>query len=109
MHLGGRGRRISEFKASLVFRMSSSTARAQSYTEKPCLEKPKERASKRGREERRKGGRETETDRQTHTHTHTQILNAAGSSLDPRQRPVTAPWQGRKLSPEEQARCRMPR
>jgi hypothetical protein len=28
MHLGGRGRRISEFKVSLVFRMSSSTARA---------------------------------------------------------------------------------
>jgi hypothetical protein len=28
-HLGGRGRQISEFKASLV------------YTEKPCLEKPK--------------------------------------------------------------------
>jgi hypothetical protein len=26
--LGGRGRRISEFKASLVYRMSSRTARA---------------------------------------------------------------------------------
>jgi hypothetical protein len=27
-HLGGRGRRISEFKASLVYRVSSRTARA---------------------------------------------------------------------------------
>jgi hypothetical protein len=36
--LGGRGRRISEFKVSLVYKVSSRTARA---TEKPCLEKPK--------------------------------------------------------------------
>jgi hypothetical protein len=27
-HLGGRGRRISEFEASLVYRLSSRTARA---------------------------------------------------------------------------------
>jgi hypothetical protein len=33
--VGGRGRRISEFQASLVYRVSSRTARA----EKPCLEK----------------------------------------------------------------------
>jgi hypothetical protein len=32
--LGGRGRQISEFKTSLVYKVSSSTARA---TEKPCL------------------------------------------------------------------------
>jgi hypothetical protein len=36
--LGGRGRQISEFEASLVYKVSSRTARA---TEKPCLEKPK--------------------------------------------------------------------
>jgi hypothetical protein len=36
MHLGGRGRRISEFEASLVYKVSSRTARA---TEKPYLEK----------------------------------------------------------------------
>jgi hypothetical protein len=35
-HLGGRGSRISEFEASLVYRVSSRTARA---TQKPCLEK----------------------------------------------------------------------
>jgi hypothetical protein len=50
---GGRGRQISEFEASLVYRVSSRTARAtqrnqpglqsefqdsQGYTEKPCLE-----------------------------------------------------------------------
>jgi hypothetical protein len=37
--LGGRGRQISEFEASLVYKVSSRTARA--ITEKPCLEKPK--------------------------------------------------------------------
>jgi hypothetical protein len=36
--LGGRGRRISEFEASLVYRVSSRTARA---TEKPCLKTTK--------------------------------------------------------------------
>jgi hypothetical protein len=46
--LGGSGRQISEFKASLVYRVSSSTARG--YTEKPCLLKLKER----GWEKRRK-------------------------------------------------------
>jgi hypothetical protein len=34
--LGGRGRQISEFEASLVYKVSSRTGRA---TEKPCLEK----------------------------------------------------------------------
>jgi hypothetical protein len=36
--LGGRGRWISEFEASLVYKVSSRTARA---VEKLCLEKPK--------------------------------------------------------------------
>jgi hypothetical protein len=36
--LGGRGRQISEFEASLVYKVDS---RSQVYTEKPCLEKPK--------------------------------------------------------------------
>jgi hypothetical protein len=35
--LGGRGRHISEFEASLVYRVSSRTVRA---TQKPCLKKP---------------------------------------------------------------------
>jgi hypothetical protein len=34
---GGRGRWISEFEASLVYRVSSRIS--QDYTEKPCLEK----------------------------------------------------------------------
>jgi hypothetical protein len=38
--LGGRGKRISEFEASLVYRVSSRTARAI-HTEKPYLEKQK--------------------------------------------------------------------
>jgi hypothetical protein len=40
--LGGRGRWISEFEASLVYRVSSRTG----YTEKPCLEKPKKKKKK---------------------------------------------------------------
>jgi hypothetical protein len=41
--LGGRGRRISEFEASLVYKVSSRIARA---TKKPCLEKPKKKKKK---------------------------------------------------------------
>jgi hypothetical protein len=37
--LGGRGRRISEFEASLVYKVSSRTAKA---TEKSCLETNKQ-------------------------------------------------------------------
>ena len=43
-HLGGRGRRISEFEASLVYKVSSRTA--QGYTEKHCLEKPRKKKKK---------------------------------------------------------------
>jgi hypothetical protein len=39
--LGGRGRQISEFEATLVYRVSSRTA--EGYTEKPCLEKKKKK------------------------------------------------------------------
>jgi hypothetical protein len=38
--LGSRGRQISEFKASLVYKVSSRTARA---TERITIEKPKEK------------------------------------------------------------------
>jgi hypothetical protein len=54
--LGGRGRRISEFEASLVYKVSFRAA-SQGYTEKPCLEKPKKRKKKKGRKEGRKKGR----------------------------------------------------
>jgi hypothetical protein len=42
--LGGRGRRISEFEASLVYSVSSRTARATQ--KKPCLEKTKNKKRK---------------------------------------------------------------
>jgi hypothetical protein len=45
--LGGRGKWISEFEASLVYRVSSS----QNYTEKPFLEKPKKKKKKKKEEE----------------------------------------------------------
>jgi hypothetical protein len=48
--LGGRGRRISEFEASLVYRVSSRTARA---TQKPCLEKERNKQRERERERER--------------------------------------------------------
>jgi hypothetical protein len=41
--LGGRGRRISEIDSSLVYRVSSRTARA---TEKPYLRKKKKKERK---------------------------------------------------------------
>jgi hypothetical protein len=42
-NFGGRGRQISEFEASLVYNVSSRTARA---TEKSCLKKPKKKKKK---------------------------------------------------------------
>jgi hypothetical protein len=50
--LGGRGRWISEFEASLVYRVSSDTARA---TEKPRLKKQtkKEKEKKKKKEKKR--------------------------------------------------------
>jgi hypothetical protein len=40
-HLGGRGRRISEFKASLVYKVSSRTARATQRN--PVLKKERKK------------------------------------------------------------------
>jgi hypothetical protein len=42
--LGRQGRQISEFDASLVYRVSSRTAKI--YTEKPCLKKKKKKKKK---------------------------------------------------------------
>jgi hypothetical protein len=42
--LGGRGRRISEFKASLVYRVSSRTARATQRN--PISKNPKQKKEK---------------------------------------------------------------
>jgi hypothetical protein len=52
-HLSSRStpRQISEFKASLVYKVSARTARA---TEKPCLEKPKKKKKKKERKEKKR-------------------------------------------------------
>jgi hypothetical protein len=50
--LGGRGRRISEFEASLVY--SSEFQDSQAYTEKPCLETNKQTNKKQKRKEKKK-------------------------------------------------------
>jgi hypothetical protein len=61
-HLGGRGKQISEFEASLVYRVSSRTARATQRN--PVLENQKTTTKKgnkewkEGREGGKKGGRE---------------------------------------------------
>jgi hypothetical protein len=41
--LGGRGRQISDFEASLVYKVSSRTSRA---IQRNCLEKPKKKKKK---------------------------------------------------------------
>jgi hypothetical protein len=53
--LGGRGRRISEFKASLVYK--SEFQDSQSYIEKPCLGKKKKKKRKKKKKIERKEGR----------------------------------------------------
>jgi hypothetical protein len=57
--LGGRGRRISEFKASLVYRVSSKTVRA---TQRNPVWKKKN--GKKRREQRRKEKRTAERERE---------------------------------------------
>jgi hypothetical protein len=42
--VGGKGRRISEFEASLVYKVSSRTARA--IQRNPCLKKPNKQTNK---------------------------------------------------------------
>jgi hypothetical protein len=54
--LGGRGRGISEFEASLVYKVSSRTARATQRNPVSKHQKKKER--KEGRKGGREGGRE---------------------------------------------------
>jgi hypothetical protein len=49
--LGGRGRRISEFKASLVYRVSSRTARATQRN--PVSKKEKKKKKKKERKKRK--------------------------------------------------------
>jgi hypothetical protein len=56
--LGGRGRWISEFEASLVYRVSSRTARAAQKN--PHLKKEEEGKGKRGRKRRKKRKKEDE-------------------------------------------------
>jgi hypothetical protein len=50
--LGGRGRQISEFEASLVYRVSSRTARA--IQRNPVSKKPKKKKKKREREKEKR-------------------------------------------------------
>jgi hypothetical protein len=64
--LGGRGRWISEFETSLVYKVRSELHDSQGYTEKPCLKKKKKekkkkenpnQTNKQTRKERKKEGK----------------------------------------------------
>jgi hypothetical protein len=57
--LGGRGRQISEFKASLVYKVSSRTARTTQRN--PISKNQREKREKRGERERER--RESESER----------------------------------------------
>jgi hypothetical protein len=59
--LGGRGRWISEFEASLVYKVSSRTARA---TEKPCLEKTTTTTTKKKKKKKKKNNQPNQTKNQ---------------------------------------------
>jgi hypothetical protein len=61
--LGGRGRQISEFEASLVYRESSRTARAIQRNPISKTERERERDRDRDRDRERQRQRETETER----------------------------------------------
>jgi hypothetical protein len=52
--LGGRGRQISEFEASLEPGLQNEFQDSQGYTEKPCLEKPKKKKKKERKEGRKR-------------------------------------------------------
>jgi hypothetical protein len=52
--LGGRGRQISEFEASLVYSVSYSQKDNQGYTEKPCLKKQKTNKQKKNKKKKTK-------------------------------------------------------
>ena len=55
--MGGRDRRISEFKASLVYRVSSRTARATQRNPVSKNKTNKKKKTKKGRKERKRKGR----------------------------------------------------
>jgi hypothetical protein len=62
--LGGRAKQISEFEASLVYRVSSRTARAI-QTEKKKKKKRKKEKKERRKERKRERDREKERNKQT--------------------------------------------
>jgi hypothetical protein len=59
--LGGRGRQISEFEASLVYKVSSKTARA---TKRNPVSKTKNQKQKQKRKKERKKEREREREKE---------------------------------------------
>jgi hypothetical protein len=55
--LGDRGRQISEFEASLVYKVSSRTVRV--YAEKPCFEKNKKTKKQKTKKTKKQKKRES--------------------------------------------------
>jgi hypothetical protein len=67
--LGGRGRQISEFEASLVYKVSSRTARAtqRNPVSKNQKERKKERKKERNKETKKQRNKETKKQRNKET------------------------------------------
>jgi hypothetical protein len=65
--LVGRGRQISEFEASLVYKVSSRTARA---SEKPCLEKQKQTNKNNNNKKKQKAKQNSTTTTKTRNYIH---------------------------------------
>jgi hypothetical protein len=63
--LGGRGRRISEFEASLVYRVSSRTVRATQRSPVSKNQKKKKKKEKKRKEKKRKEKKRKEKKRES--------------------------------------------
>ena len=65
-HVGGRGRRISEFEANLVYRESYRTARTTQRNPVSKNNKTKQNRTKQNRERERERERQRERENRTH-------------------------------------------
>jgi hypothetical protein len=79
--LGGRGRWISEFEASLIYKVSFRTARA---TEKPCLEKTKTKTkqNKTKNKQKKRDRWKVSQNQEGHVKTEAGLLNPKPKNTD---------------------------
>jgi hypothetical protein len=73
-HLGGRGRWISEFKVSLVYKVSSRTARAIQRTPSRKTKKKKKKKKNKQKKTPKKKKKTTKTPKENVVHLHNVVL-----------------------------------